>query len=97
MAQTVTLDTVYTADEAASRLRLTNRSVIKLGKRHGLCSRRGRDYLFSEADILGMWEVLREPAKSRQPIPVKAHVSDFRLSESLRKLTAKKKGRMART
>lgn len=63
----VPLDTIYTADEAAARLRLTNRGVIKLARQYGLCSRRGRDYLFSEADLLGLWEVLREPANSPKP------------------------------
>ncbi|AYG65780.1 hypothetical protein CCGE531_07045 [Rhizobium sp. CCGE531] len=90
------MDTIYTADEAADRLRLTNRGVIKLAKQYGLCSRRGRDYLFSEAGLLGLWEVLREPAKSPKPPTVKAYVSDFRLYESLQKLTAKKKGRGAK-
>ncbi|MGW9949815.1 hypothetical protein J2W92_005166 [Rhizobium leguminosarum] len=65
------MDTIYTADEAAERLRLTNRGVIKLGKAFGLCSRRGRDYLFSEADLLALWEVLREPPKQRKPQAVK--------------------------
>ncbi|MGO4196903.1 helix-turn-helix domain-containing protein [Rhizobium sp. YAF28] len=92
MAPTIPLDTIYTAAEAAERLRLTNRGVIKLAKEYGLCSRRGRDYLFSEADLLGLWEVLREPAKSQKPAPAKAYISDFRLYESLQKLTAKKKG-----
>lgn len=86
------LDTIYTADEAAERLRLSNRGVIKLGKEYGLCSRRGRDYLFSEADLLALWEVLREPAKSPKPTPVKPYISDHRLYERLQKLTAKKKG-----
>ncbi|MBB2796899.1 UNVERIFIED_ORG: hypothetical protein GGD58_005818 [Rhizobium pisi] len=68
---TVPLDTIYTAAEAAERLRLTNRGVIKLAKTYGLCSRRGRDYLFSESDVLALWEVLREPAKSPKPATVK--------------------------
>lgn len=72
MEPTIPLDTIYTADEAAERLRLTNRGVIKLGKSYGLCSRRGRDYLFSEADLLALWEVLREPPKQPMPPTVKA-------------------------
>ncbi|MDR9760559.1 hypothetical protein RJJ37_13065 [Rhizobium redzepovicii] len=72
------LDTIYTADEAAERLKLTNRGVIKLGNDHGLCSRRGRDYLFSEADLLALWEVLREPPKQPRPKTVKvAPMGDF--------------------
>lgn len=92
MQPTIPLDAIYTAGEAAARLRLTNRGVIKLGRQYGLCSRRGRDYLFSEADILELWEVLREPAKSPKPTAVKAYISDVRLYESLQKLMAKKKG-----
>ncbi|AGB71053.1 hypothetical protein RTCIAT899_CH08315 [Rhizobium tropici CIAT 899] len=72
MRPTIPLDTIYTAGEAAARLRLTNRGVIKLGRQYGLCSRRGRDYLFSEADILGLWEVLREPPKSPKSPTVSA-------------------------
>ncbi|MFF0919064.1 hypothetical protein ACFYE8_05105 [Rhizobium leguminosarum] len=86
------LDTIYTADEAAERLRLTNRGVIKLGKAYGLCSRRGRDYLFSGADLLALWQVLREPAKVPKPPTVKAFLSDVQKYERLIKLTAKKKG-----
>lgn len=89
MAPTVPLDTIYTAEEAADRLRLTNRGVIKLGKEYGLCSRSGRNYLFSESDLLALWQVLREPPK----VPtVKARVSDLRIYETLQKRTAKKKG-----
>jgi hypothetical protein len=86
------LDNIYTADEAAARLRLTNRAVIKLGRQYGLCSRSGRDYLFSEADLLALWEVMREPAKASWRAAAKAPPSDHRLYESLVKLTAKKKG-----
>ncbi|MGO7512469.1 hypothetical protein ACC677_08615 [Rhizobium ruizarguesonis] len=71
MEPTIPLDTIYTADEAAERLRLTNRGVIKLGKAYGLCSRVGRDYLFSEQDLLALWEVMREPAKQPKPPTVK--------------------------
>lgn len=89
MAPTVPLDTIYTTDEAAERLRLTNRGVIKLGKEYGLCSRSGRNYLFSESDLLALWQVLREPPKAPT---VKARVSDLRIYETLQKRTAKKKG-----
>lgn len=78
MTPSIPLDNIYTADEAAERLRLTNRGVIKLGKAYGLCSRRGRDYLFSEADIQALWEVMREPAKQPKPPTVKvAPARDF--------------------
>lgn len=93
MAPSVPLDTIYTADEAAARLRLTNRGVIKLAKEHGLCSRSGRNYLFSESDLLTLWQVLREPPKVSRLPKAKAHVPDLRLYETLQKLVAKKKGR----
>lgn len=85
------LDTIYNADEAAERLRLTNRGVIKLGREYGLCSRVGRDYLFSEADLLALWEVMREPAKAPKPPSVKPYISDHRLYEELQRLTRKKR------
>ncbi|WP_432444233.1 hypothetical protein [Rhizobium leguminosarum] len=66
--------------------------MIKLGKAHGLCSRRGRDYLFSETDLLALWEVLREPAKTSKPPIVNAFPSDAQKYERLIRLTAKKKG-----
>lgn len=87
------LDTIYTADEAAERLRLTNRGVIKLAKEHGLCSRNGRDYLFSEADLLALWEVMREPAKSPRSVPMKAARSGHQLYRSLEEATRNKKRR----
>ena len=93
MPPTIPLDTIYTADEAAERLRLTNRGVIKLGRKYGLCSRRGRDYLFSEADMLALWEVLREPKRKPRAPAVKAPLSDYQLHKSLQALTAKRKTR----
>ena len=46
------LDKVYTSEEAAARLRISTRAVIKLGRKHGTCSQVGRDYFFSEEDLL---------------------------------------------
>ena len=86
------LETIYTADEAAERLRLTNRGVIKLARQYGLCSRRGRDYLFSESDLVALWEALREPAKESRPRPIEPYVSSARVYEKLLKLTQKNKG-----
>ncbi|MGO6684199.1 hypothetical protein [Rhizobium leguminosarum] len=71
MEPTIPLDTIYTADEAAERLRLTNRAIIKIAREYGFCSRSGRDYLFSEQDLLALWEVMREPAKQPKPPTVK--------------------------
>ncbi|KKX33952.1 helix-turn-helix domain-containing protein [Rhizobium sp. LC145] len=75
---TAVLDKIYTADEAAERLRLTNRAVIKIARQYGLCSRRGRNYLFSEADLLELWEVMREKAtEPRRPTVKAAPARDF--------------------
>lgn len=55
---------VYTLAEAASHLRLTNRGVAKLAKANGLCMVRGRDILFTDADIQAIKDVLRCPSSS---------------------------------
>ncbi len=70
------LDTIYTTDEAAERLRLTRRGLIKLARKYGLCSRVGRQYLFSETDLLGIWGVLREPERERRPPTVHVRAND---------------------
>lgn len=67
------LDKIYTTDEAAERLRLSRRELIKLARRYGLCSRVGQRYLFSETDLLGIWGVLREPERERRPPSAQAH------------------------
>ena len=51
--------TAYTLDEAADHLRLTNRGVAKIARQHGLCMVRGRDILFTDADIEGIKEMTR--------------------------------------
>lgn len=61
------LDKIHTTDEAAERLRLSRRQLIKIARRYGLCSRVGQQYLFSETDLLGIWGVLREPERERRP------------------------------
>ena len=50
---------IYTLAEAANWLRLHPRSVTRIARREGLCARQGRDYLFSEADLTGIWEAMR--------------------------------------
>jgi hypothetical protein len=67
MPPTAPLDTIYTADEAAERLRVTRRHIIKLGRKFGTCSRIGTEYLFSEEDLLRLWAAVRvePPANSR--------------------------------
>lgn len=83
-------DKIYTADEVADLLRLTNRAVIKLAKAHGCCSRYGRSYLFSKADVLAIWEVLREPMKESKTKLRDVALSGRQLEESLMRLTRKK-------
>lgn len=53
------LDKIYTADEAAERLRTTRRLIIKVGRELGACSVLQREYLFSEADLLKIWHAKR--------------------------------------
>lgn len=95
MAPTIPLDTIYTADEAAERLRLTRRTIIKLGRDLGACSRVGREYLFSETDLLDIWQAQRAMPTSSQgrAVKVKEFLSDVRLSESLQLLSRKKRRR----
>ncbi|NGO54212.1 hypothetical protein [Allomesorhizobium camelthorni] len=68
------LDTIYTEDEAAARLRITRRTAITLGKRYGCCSAYGRTVRFSEQDLLDLWQVLRVEAKEPRPVTVKAEL-----------------------
>jgi hypothetical protein len=69
-----TLDTIYTEDEAAARLRITRRVVITLGKRYGCCSVYGRKVRFSEQDLLDLWQMLRATAREPRPVTVKAEL-----------------------
>ncbi|MBN7807255.1 hypothetical protein JZX86_18030 [Agrobacterium rosae] len=87
------LDKIYSVAEAADRLRLSNRALIKVARKHGHCSRFGRDYLFSEADLLAIWQVLREPAKEPRRAVVQPGLSDRQLRESLLKLSRKKRSK----
>lgn len=62
------LNHIYTLDEAAERLRLNKRMVSKVARRVGACSRAGRDYLFTEDDLLEIWKAMRvEPTEGRVP------------------------------
>lgn len=62
-----TLDVIYTTDEAVERLRLTRRALLKLARDTGACSKVGRNYLFSEDDLLTIWQAMRAdpPARDR--------------------------------
>ncbi|BBD37014.1 hypothetical protein Amn_18940 [Aminobacter sp. Y103A] len=80
---------ILTAEEAAERLRITKRAVIKMGRQLGACSRSGRCYLFSEQDVLDIWEAMRVTPKEVHP-PPPVPLSDRRLHLSLVTLTAKR-------
>jgi hypothetical protein len=66
------LDKIYTAEEAAERLRMTKRAVIRLGRAHGFYSQDRRNFFFSEADLLGIWQAIRkEPREPRRAVHVR--------------------------
>lgn len=62
-----TLPTIYTLAEAAERLRMNKNALSRLARRTGHCSQAGRNLLFSEEDLLALWEEMRVPA-TRFPI-----------------------------
>jgi len=95
MGPTTPLDTIYTTDEAAERLRVSRRTMIKLGRDLGSCSMIGRDYFFSERDLLDIWQAQRAMPTSSQgrAVNVKGFLSDVRLQRSLQLLSHKKRRR----
>ncbi|WP_318867242.1 helix-turn-helix domain-containing protein [Sinorhizobium meliloti] len=95
MPPTIPLDTIYTTDEAAERLRVSRRTMIKLGRGMGSCSVIGREYFFSERDLLEIWQAQRAMPTSSQgsAVKVKGFLSDARLQHSLQRLTQKKRRR----
>ncbi|MBZ9808098.1 hypothetical protein [Mesorhizobium sp. ESP-6-2] len=86
-AQTL-LGTIYTAKEAAGRLRMTQRGVITLGKRYGCCSLHGeRKVLFSEQDLVDIWQIMRAPATAEKRATASAiafYTSDASYKDLLR-------------
>ncbi|MDW9467196.1 helix-turn-helix domain-containing protein [Sinorhizobium meliloti] len=95
MPPTIPLDTIYTTDEAAERLRVSRRTMIKLGRDLGSCSMIGRQYFFSERDLLDIWQAQRAMPTSSQgrAVNVKGLLSDVRLQRSLVSLSQKKRRR----
>ncbi|WP_192936596.1 helix-turn-helix domain-containing protein [Sinorhizobium medicae] len=89
------LDKIHTTDEAAKRLRVSRRTMIKLGRDLGSCSVIGREYFFSERDLLDIWQARRAMPTSSQgrSVNVEAFPSDVRLQRSLQRLTQKKRRR----
>lgn len=53
------LPAIFTAEEAAERLKLTKRAVITHGKRYGLCAVYGRRVIFTEQQLVELLEALR--------------------------------------
>jgi len=87
------LDRIYTTDEAAERLRVTRRTMIKLGRDLGSCSVIGREYFFSERDLIDIWQAQRATPTSSQgrAEKAKASLSGVQLQHSLQRLTQKKR------
>ncbi|WP_457814206.1 hypothetical protein [Sinorhizobium meliloti] len=67
--------------------------MIKLGRDLGSCSRIGREYFFSERDLLDIWQAQRAMPTSAQgqAVNVKGFLSDVRLQRSLLSLSQKKR------
>ena len=59
MEQLPHLDIIYTADEAAEKLKLTRRAVITNGKRYGLCFEVGRHVRFTETQLVKLVEAMQ--------------------------------------
>lgn len=59
---------IHTLSEASEHLRLTNRAVAKIAKRHGLCMVAGRNILFTDSDIEKIKEILRCPSNSNSVV-----------------------------
>ncbi|MBZ9699531.1 MULTISPECIES: hypothetical protein [unclassified Mesorhizobium] len=81
------LSTIYTAKEAAGRLKMTQRGVITIGKRYGCCSINGRNALFSEQDLLDIWQIMRAPATATKRVTASAiafYTSDASYKDLLR-------------
>jgi len=91
VAPTVPFDKIYTRQRNSGRLGVARRTMIKLGRDLGSCSKIGDEYLLSEA----IWQAQRAMPTSSQggAVNVKGFMSDVRLLRSLASLTQKKRGR----
>ncbi|MER8862063.1 helix-turn-helix domain-containing protein [Mesorhizobium sp. M0757] len=84
-------DKVYTLTEAAERLRLTNRGVAKIARRHGLCMVTGRKLLFTERDIEAILDTMRAAPAEPRRASIRPPPSDYQKYKSLIELTRKKR------
>lgn len=88
---------LLTLSEAAAILRLTNRGVARVARRHGLCMVRGRTLLFSDADVEAIKDTLRvEPTVARRATRRADTSSHYQQLQSLMALTRKKSKRSAK-
>ena len=70
---------IYTLAEAAQKLRLNKNALARLARRTGHCSQAGRTLLFSEDDLLALWEEMRVRPDDRR-----VHTSPAFLSRDTR-------------
>lgn len=59
------LGNVYSLNEAAAKLRMSRRAMQDMIKRLPFYSKNGRVYLFSDDDIMKIWEGMREESNER--------------------------------
>lgn len=63
------LEKIYTLEEAAERLRLNKNALARIARRTGNCSIFGRSVLFSDSDLLAIWQGMRvEPTRSVETV-----------------------------
>jgi hypothetical protein len=60
----MTLSKIYTLAEVAEYLRLSNRVVAKIARRHGLCMAAGRKLIFTDDDVEGIKQAMRTAAQN---------------------------------
>ena len=53
------LGRVFTLEEAAEYMRISKQAIAKAARANNLCSIFGRDMLFSESDLLALWDAMR--------------------------------------
>ena len=87
------LDKIYSLAEASERLRLNKNALARLGRRTGHCSVTGRTVLFSEADLLALWQEMRVTPSRRvekvTALEVARSAQSPRLQELLRRKSRK--------
>lgn len=81
------LPAIFSAEEAAERLKLTKRAVITHGKRYGLCAVYGRRVIFTEQQLVELLEAMRykpsSPTEERYSSTYAGHLALRRLRAKL--------------